>query len=228
MLILAGALFTLEPVAGQSAVVARDGVAPGIHALRRQYLDPCQPLSDPAYQPGMVHSGRRQCAPIAGVPLGQIEISWFFFSIGMLFWLVLMTIVFYRVLFHAPIDQRLMPTLFILIAPPAVGFLAYVRLVGELDAFGRVLYYSGLFLTLLMLTQAARFIRLGFFLSSWAYSFPLAAITTGSLSMIELTGKAPFTWIGVFLIALLSLVVIMLLVHTTLAIRNDKICVPDQ
>ena len=70
-------------------------------------------------------------------------------------WLVviLLTIIFYRVLFHHPIDERLMPTLFILIAPPAVGFIAYTRLTGgELDTFARVLYYSGLFLTLLLFT----------------------------------------------------------------------------
>ena len=32
--------------------------------------------------------------PIAGVSMGFVEISWFFFSIGMLFWVILMTIVF--------------------------------------------------------------------------------------------------------------------------------------
>ncbi|MCP4996229.1 MAG: C4-dicarboxylate ABC transporter, partial [Gammaproteobacteria bacterium] len=76
--------------------------------------------------------------PVAGMQLGYSEVSWFFFSIGMLFWIVLMTILFNRVLFHNPIEQRLLPTLFILIAPPAVGFIAYMRLTGELDAFARI------------------------------------------------------------------------------------------
>ncbi len=34
--------------------------------------------------------------PIAGSPLGYHEISWFFFSIGMVFWIVLFTIIFNR------------------------------------------------------------------------------------------------------------------------------------
>ena len=85
--------------------------------------------------------------PVAGVPLGYPEISWFFFCIGLVFWLILLTIIFCRVLFHHPIPDKLMPTLFILIAPPAVGFIAYLRLAGELDSFARVLYFTGLFFT---------------------------------------------------------------------------------
>ncbi len=166
--------------------------------------------------------------PVAGVPLGYVEMSWFFFSIGMLFWMILMTIIFYRVLFHHPIDQRLMPTLFILIAPPAVGFISYLRLAGELDAFGRVLYYSGLFLTLLLFTQARRFARLGFFLSWWAYSFPLAAISIASMLMYEQTGADAFAWLGGGLLTVLTLVVALLLLRTTEAVLRGRICVPER
>jgi len=166
--------------------------------------------------------------PVAGVPLGYVEMSWFFFSIGMLFWVILMTIIFYRVLFHHPIDQRLMPTLFILIAPPAVGFMAYLRLAGELDAFGRMLYYSGLFLTLLLFTQARRFARLGFFLSWWAYSFPLAAISIASMLMYEQTGANAFAWLGGGLLTVLTLVVALLLLRTTEAVLRGRICVPER
>jgi tellurite resistance protein len=137
-----------------------------------------------------------------------------------------MTIIFYRVLFHHPIDQKLMPTLFILIAPPAVGFIAYIRLAGELDAFARILYYSGLFLTLLLLTQARRFLKLSFFLSWWAYSFPLAAISIASMLMYELTGAALYAWTGGGLLALLSAVVLLLTVRTAMAVSRHRICVP--
>ena len=164
--------------------------------------------------------------PVAGVPLGYAETSWFFFSVGMLFWVMLMTIIFYRVLFHHPIDQKLMPTLFILIAPPAVGFIAYLRLTGELDAFARILYYSGLFLTLLLFTQAARFLRLSFFLSWWAYSFPLAAISIASMLMYEHTGAALYAWLGGGLLVLLSAVVLLLIVRTGMAVFRRRICVP--
>ncbi|NBC48588.1 MAG: C4-dicarboxylate ABC transporter [Gammaproteobacteria bacterium] len=169
--------------------------------------------------------------PIAGVPLGYTELSWFFFSIAMLFWLILFTIIIYRMLFHQPLPDRLMPTFFILIAPPAVGFIAYIELAGlaggqGLDGFARVLYYSSLFLTLLLLTQVGRFVRLHYFISWWAYSFPLAAVTIATLIMFEITGLLAFAIIGWTLLSLVTLVVIFLLYRTAVAVGSRSICVP--
>lgn len=115
--------------------------------------------------------------PIAGVPLGWIELSWFFLGVGLLFWLVLATLVFNRLVFHHPLPARLLPTLCILIAPPAVSFLAWVKLAGEVGAFGRILYAAALLFFLLVAFQAPKLIRLPWALSFWAYSFPLAAFT---------------------------------------------------
>ncbi|MDZ7809277.1 MAG: hypothetical protein U5L11_02915 [Arhodomonas sp.] len=57
--------------------------------------------------------------------------SWFFFSVGLLFWIVLTDHRrLPRMIFHQPLPARLMPTLSILVAPPAAGFLSYLRLTG--------------------------------------------------------------------------------------------------
>jgi tellurite resistance protein len=165
--------------------------------------------------------------PVGGVALGHTEISWFFFSIGMVFWLVLLTIIFYRMLFHQPLPERLMPTLFILIAPPAVGFIAYYKLTGSIDPLARVLFGAALFFTLLLLVQIHRFARLKFFLSWWAYSFPLAAMTIASLVMHEATGVGGYRVLGAALLALTTAVVGLLLVRTTKAIRDRGICLPE-
>jgi tellurite resistance protein len=165
--------------------------------------------------------------PIAGTAHGYTEISWFFFSIGILFWLVLFTIIFYRVLFHHPLPEKLMPTFFILIAPPSVGFISYVKLAGGLDNFAHVLYYSGLFLTLLLIIQVPRFSRLQFFLSWWAYSFPLAAITIATLLMYRIQKQAGFAVIGWLLLSILTMVVVFLLYRTLKAVGANKICVPE-
>ncbi|HXK57227.1 MAG TPA: C4-dicarboxylate ABC transporter, partial [Gammaproteobacteria bacterium] len=133
----------------------------------------------------------------------------------------------YRILFHHPIDEKLMPTLFILIAPPAVGFIAYFKLTGELDNFARILYFSGLFLTLLLFTQLRRFARLKFFLSWWAYSFPVAAITIATLLKHEHTGTAFYLYAGLFLLLLLTAIVVLLLVRTAMAVRKRGICQPE-
>ena len=165
--------------------------------------------------------------PIAGVVHGYMDISWFFFSIGFMFWVILMTIFFNRVLFHNPMDSHLMPTLFILIAPPAVGFLAYTRLNGGLDNLSHFLYFSALFLTLLLLSQAGRFLRLPFFLSWWAYTFPLAAITIASFAFYEKTDNDFYLWLASGLLILVTLIVIITVFKTVIAIGKHGICVPE-
>ena len=101
--------------------------------------------------------------PIAGVRFVSPEISWFFFSAGLIFWILLFTIVFYRIIFHHPIPDKLYPTFFILVAPAAMGSIAYMKLMGgDVDAFGRILYYFSLFIFVLLLTQIKRFYKLKF------------------------------------------------------------------
>ncbi len=166
--------------------------------------------------------------PIGGVAHGYPEVSWFFFSIGLVFWLVLMTIVFYRVIFHAPLPGKLVPTFFILIAPPAVGFVSYMKLTGELDSLARILFYFGLFLTLLLFTQVQRFARLKFFLSWWAYSFPLAAITIASMVMSQHVDAGFFRLLSIALLTILTTVILLLAWRTLVAIRRHEICIEEE
>jgi len=165
--------------------------------------------------------------PIAGVGFGHTELSWFFFSIGILFWVVLLTIVFYRVFFHTPLPGRLLPTLFIMIAPPAAGFVAYIQLAGGLDGFGRILVNIGLFLTLLLLVQVRRFAALQFFLSFWAYSFPMAAMTIATLIHHELTGSQRSLWLGGILLGVTTVLIGWLIGLTMRAAAHDQICQPE-
>lgn len=163
--------------------------------------------------------------PVAGIHHGSPEISWFFFSLGLFFWPVLTAIIFYRLIFHGSLPERFMPTMFIFIAPPAVGFISYFNLTGGLDAFGRVLYGVALFFTLLLLVQIRYFLRLKFFLSWWAYSFPLAAINIATLIMARETGLTAYFWLSGGLMTILTAVIVMLLVRTGLAVARREICV---
>lgn len=165
--------------------------------------------------------------PICGMHFAPAELSWFYFSIGVVFWVVLMTIIFYRLFFHEPMPLRLQPTLFILLAPPAVGFIAYGALSGGFDAFSRLLYYHALFLGLLLGSNVLRFVRGGFFLSSWAYSFPLAALTIATFAMAHRSGIASFNALAALFLTIVSGIVIVLIVKTLGAIRAKAICIPE-
>lgn len=138
-----------------------------------------------------------------------------------------MTVILYRLFFHEPLPQRLTPTLFILLAPPSVGFLAYLALTDSLDAFARILYFTALFLALLLASNALRFFRVPFFISAWAYSFPLAALTLATLEMGVRSGLGFHTGMGVLLLVLLSAVVAILIIKTVQAALAGRICVAE-
>jgi len=165
--------------------------------------------------------------PVAGVRFAPADVSWFFFAVGLVFWLVLMTIIVYRLIFHPPLPGKLVPTLVILLAPPSVGFLAWVAIAGEVDAFARLLYFFALFVALLLTIQLPAFFRLRFALSWWAYSFPLAAFTLATLTMGEKTATAAYLWAGVGLAGLLALVIGLLVGRTVLAVTRAEICLPE-
>lgn len=164
---------------------------------------------------------------ISAGSFGVPEVGWFFFTIGLVFWIVMMTIMVYRIIFHDPVPARLLPTLFILIAPPAVGFIAYCAMTPGIDVFARLLYYAGLFMTLLLGSAAGRFVKNGFFISSWAYSFPLAAITIATFLMGKRSGMAFFETLASALLAILSVTIAILIVKTLGAVRRKAICTPE-
>ena len=165
--------------------------------------------------------------PLAGAPMGWIETSWLFFSAGLVFWLILLVLVFNRLIFHAPIPGRLFPTLVILIAPPAVAFVGYVRLAGGVDPFAQVLLNSAYVFAVLVAVQVPRLMTLPFALSWWALSFPLAALSVASFVYGRDAASAAHVGIGLAVLALLAAVVAGLLLRTGLAILRDEICRPE-
>ena len=165
--------------------------------------------------------------PIAGMRLGYTEVSWFFFSVGLLFWIVLVTLVFNRLIFHAPLPERLMPTLMILVAPPAVGFVAWPSLQGGLDPFGRILYYGGVLFALIFATQIGKVSRLPFMVTWWAYSFPLAALTISTFVYAELAGLAQARTGAFGLYGLLALAIAVLLARTAAGLARGELTKPE-
>ncbi len=152
--------------------------------------------------------------PVAGVRFAPMDVNWFFFSVGLIFWFILMTIVLYRLFFHEPLSSRLTPTLFILIAPPAIGFLAYLALTDSLDALARILYFCASFFALLCAANIIRFVGLCFSISAWAYSFPLAAMTLATFEMSRRTRLPAYADLSLVLLSAVTVVILILLIKT--------------
>jgi len=166
--------------------------------------------------------------PISGVAHGYTELSWFFFSIGIVFWLVLMTMVFYRFIFHRPLAARLVPTTFILLAPPSVGSLAWIVLSdGAVDNFARVLYYTAVFVFILLMAQIPRFANISFSLSCWAFSFPFAAFTVATLTMANILEFKFFYPLSYGFLAMCTVLIFSLVALTIRAMRRGEVFVAE-
>jgi len=131
--------------------------------------------------------------PVAGVPLGHVEPSWFFFSVGLVLWLVFFTIALHRILFFTALGERSVPTLFILLAPPSIGLLAYFAFSeGRTGPLADILYCVALFMALLLATMAREITHGAFFMSWWAMTFPLDG-WAGACLLYHRARPGPFT-----------------------------------
>ena len=166
--------------------------------------------------------------PVAGSQLGYLEISFFFFSFGLIFWLPLLAISLNRSFFFSSIPQKLRPTLFILIAPPAVGMLSWAALHGgNPGELGLVLYYAALFFMLMLLSQAKWFITLPFALPWWAYTFPIAALSLASFLMYSAIPNFHYLVIALVLYAVLAIMVILVGYRTLRGLLSGSLLRPE-
>lgn len=163
--------------------------------------------------------------PIVGKDFVGDSILYFFFSIGLFFWIILFAIILNRIIFHKQFAPKFMPTLFILIAPPAIGFISYMKLEGELDFFAHMLYSLGLFFTILVFIMYKNYVKIKFFISWWAFTFPLAAITLATLLMYELTNNFAYGLISYILSAATAFVVFLVAKETIVHMFKKEICI---
>ncbi|MBN2804328.1 MAG: SLAC1 anion channel family protein [Deltaproteobacteria bacterium] len=165
--------------------------------------------------------------PVAGVDFMPNAFSFFYFAVGIFFWIVLFTIFFYRAIFHHQMPQKFIPTLFILLAPPAVGFISYIRITQSYDAFSAFLLYLTLFFVALILFLYKSFYKIKFFISWWAFTFPLMAVTLATAVAFQVTALVIFKYISWGMFALAVTMVLFVAYKTILKIKANEICVNE-
>jgi len=167
--------------------------------------------------------------PIIGVEVAPMFVSLFFFSFGIFFWIVLFTITLNRIIFHHQLAKKFIPTFFIFIAPPSIGFVSYFRITsGSIDMLSMFFYSIALLILVLLLFMIKMYDTKKFFISWWAYTFPLASISIATL-MLEMVFHNLFTYaLSVNLIILTSIVVGFVTYKTFRACRAQKICISEE
>ncbi|MFK5927442.1 MAG: SLAC1 anion channel family protein [Desulfuromusa sp.] len=163
--------------------------------------------------------------PVGGIDIVNRDFLMYFFSVGIFFWIVLLTIILNRIIFHNLLAKKFMPTLFIFIAPPAVGMISYVKLTGEFDLFASFLFNIGLFFTFLLLFMYKNFIKLEFFISWWAFTFPLTAMTIACILAHHMTGSVFCYYAAIGLLALATCIVVFVAYKTVYHMLKKEICV---
>jgi len=165
--------------------------------------------------------------PVAGVGFASQGVLLYFFSTGIFFWVILFAILLNRIIFHHQMANKFMPTMFILIAPPAVGFLAYVKIYEVIDTFAMILFNLALFFTFLIAFMYKNFIKIKFFISWWAFVFPVAAMAISTMLMYHQTQDIPLLVLAYTMIAVTSVIITIVIYQTLIHMQKGDICVQE-
>ena len=164
--------------------------------------------------------------PIVGNSLnfpGAHEICLMFFGIGIIFIIIMMTIIFSRLFFEAPLAVPLQPSLFILVAPLALAFNGYEGLVGGQNLTASAFLYFSLFLLVLFGSKILLLPKCcPFRVSWWSVSFPLGSVSIACLRYSQKQPDAVHRILAASLVSLTTLVILYLLVQTIYQIWSRR------
>ncbi len=154
--------------------------------------------------------------PIVGSQLpvyGIHEICLLFYSIGLLFTIIIFTIVISRLLFQRPLPEALKPTVLIMIAPFALAFSGYESLTGGQDITASIFYYFDLFLLLIfgskiLLIPACCPFRVTW----WSVSFPMVAFTIASFRYASHKSSVIYQIVPAIMLTMSTLIISYLLI----------------
>lgn len=134
-------------------------------------------------------------------------------AIGAVMAVVLFAMIVNRLVHRDPLGPAMTPSLMTLMAPFAVGFLAYTNVVGAVDRFASLLFYFGLFMCAVVAPKVFRpSVRFG--PGWWAVGFPMAALVNAAFKYAEFRASEPLWILAVFLLASLTLVLAVLTLKT--------------
>ncbi len=170
------------------------------------------------------------CVATLDIPVtgGQMPMAWaaeinlLAGAVGAVLALVLFAMIVGRLVHRDPLAPSMTPSLMVLVAPFAVGFLAYLNIVGGVDRFAALLFYFGLFMFAVITPKVFR-TSVPFSPGWWAISFPMAALVNAALKYAEFRASAPLWILAVVLLAALSLVLLVLTARTVQIVLNGKL-----
>ena len=163
-------------------------------------------------------------APLAGVSLGATAWSAAQFGIGVLLWPVLLTQLLVRIASQGPWPERLLPTVFITVAPPAVIGGSVLQLGGP-PVLAWMCWGVALLCLLWSLQVTRRMLAQPFAIGFWSMGFPLAsfAALTLRLAVHDSFAQVP----AMMALAFASLIIVLLSMATWKGLREGTLLQPE-
>ncbi|MCK5815456.1 MAG: SLAC1 anion channel family protein [Flavobacteriaceae bacterium] len=165
--------------------------------------------------------------PVAGVEYMPNAFSFVYFAIGLFFWIVMFTLFLNRAIFHHQLPQKFIPTLFILIAPPAIGFISYMRITQSWDSFAVLMLFIAYFFVVLLIFLHKSFYKIEFFISWWAFTFPLTAITIASVVAYQITQFEIYKYLSFVMFSLALITIGFVSFKTIGKLKAGEICIEE-
>lgn len=150
------------------------------------------------------------------------EINLMACAVGAVMALVLFAMIVSRLVHRDPLAPAMTPSLMILVAPFAVGFIAYTNVVGGIDRFAAILFYFGLFMFAVVAPKVFR-PSVEFSPAWWGIGFPVAALVNAALKYAEFRNSGPLWFLAIGLLGALSLAMAVLTVRTVHIALNGKL-----
>lgn len=161
---------------------------------------------------------------LAGVSLGHPVWAAAQFGLAAVLWPVALVLVLVRIGMVGLWPQRMLPAIFITIAPPSVLALSGDQL-GAPEVLVHMLAGVALFFTLLSLSVLKRCLQQPFGMSYWSMSFPLAASAALGLHLSPVPGAWQF--VAVLWLVLVTSVIGGLLLATLRGLVQGQLLVPE-
>lgn len=166
-------------------------------------------------------------APVVGCRLGFVEVSWALFGLGALLWAMIQPSILHRIATGPSMPDRLKPTLGILLAPPAVGSVAFAELTGGFGPGPSAVYGLAAFVAAVLLTLVPMFRRIPFAISWWGWTFPAAAFAVATIGFgRDHPGLAP-ALVGWLVLIGATAIVALVAVATLRAAAAGRLLVPE-
>ncbi len=95
--------------------------------------------------------------------------------------------------------------------------------------FAVILFNVALTFGLILLALIKNFYKIKFFISWWAFTFPMAALTMAIITVYEKTSFEYLTFklLGYASLIMTSILILIVLIRTIIAVKNGEICVNE-